>query len=69
LNRAPPRLILFSRPLGVGKSALSYWLSHETGWAVLSKDGVDQGLKVCPACLPVAGYKIARRAQVLLALG
>ncbi len=55
---APPRLVLFSGPPGVGKSALSYRLSREMGWAVLSKDGVDQGLKVCPACPPVAGYEV-----------
>ena len=54
-----PRLVLFSGPPGVGKSALSYRLSRETGWAVLSKDGVDQGLKVCsPPCQPVAGYEV-----------
>jgi len=53
-----PRLVLFSGPPGVGKSALSYWLSREMGWAVLSKDGVDQGLKVCPTCPPVAGYEV-----------
>jgi len=58
LNAAPPRLVLFSGPPGMGKSALSYRLSRETGWAVLSKDGVDQGLKVCPACPPVAGYDV-----------
>jgi len=54
-----PHLVLFSGPPGVGKSALSYRLSRETGWAVLSKDGVDQGLKVCaPPCTPVAGYEV-----------
>lgn len=58
MTAVPPQLVLFSGPPGVGKSALSYRLSRETGWAVLSKDGVDQGLKVCPACPPVVGYEV-----------
>jgi len=58
VRAAAPRLVLFSGSPGVGKSALSYRLSRETGWAVLSKDGVDQGLKVCPTCPPVAGYEV-----------
>ncbi len=52
-------VVLFSGPPGVGKSALSYRLSRETGWAALSKDAVAQGLKVCSGgCSSVAGYEV-----------
>lgn len=40
-----PKLILFSGLPGTGKSTLSYALSRQTGWGLLSKDMVDNAYK------------------------
>ncbi len=40
-----PKLILFSGLPGTGKSTLSYALSQQTGWSILSKDLVDNAYK------------------------
>jgi predicted kinase len=52
------KLVIFSGPPGVGKSTLSYALAQRTGWALITRDGIDRGLEKAEAFHPRAGYEV-----------